>query len=139
MGRRYDTMRHSAFEAKGRDWKNLIVGWEFTRMALPWLAIAAALGALGWALHGAWVMITADAPDTGDSTVPVGSTVSLGAVPGWVWIAGLLCAAALAFVLRPGRLPTSRIRRARVAQVFAIVILFAGVVGVGLAQVGAGG
>ena len=134
MGHRYDTMRAAAFRKKGEDWRNLIVAWEITRMVAPWAFVALALGGLGWAARAAWFAVT-DTPDTVDATLPVAAASVVGAVPGWLWIAGAVVVAVVAWLFRPGRVLIERERRFRIVMVGAAVIVMAGLIGLGMGSV----
>lgn len=134
MGRRYDTMRHAAFEAKGREWSNVIVTWEAIRMAAPYVAGAALLGTLGWLGYAGWHALTGGAAHTDDAAVPVATTVSVGAVPGWLWITAVALAGTAVALFRPGRIMTGRERQRRWVYLAAIVIALAGLAGLGLSM-----
>jgi hypothetical protein len=132
MGHRYNLMRESAFREKGRDWRNLIVAWEFTRMSAPWVLGAAVVGGLGWLAYDAWHAITTATAHAHNAAVPVTSAVSLGAVPAWLWIAAGAVVLGAVAVFRPGQIMTPRRQRLRLVHGFVLLIAFAGVVGLGL-------
>jgi hypothetical protein len=130
MGHRYDIMRDAALREKGRDWRNLIMWLEAIRIGGPWVAGAAVLGALGWAVHRLWTWVAA--PHAHDATLGVAAAHVFGAVPVWLWVAAGMVAALLVWLFRPGRIVTPSQSRMRVVGVCAIVIVFAGLFGLGL-------
>lgn len=134
MGRRYNIMRDEAIAAKGRDWRNLIMTIEVVRVIGPWVLLGALLGAVGWAAHHLWVSVTSHAPHPHTATLPVAAAHAFAAMPGWLWIAAAVLAAVAVWLFRPGRVVTPSGNRMRVVQVCAIVIVFAGLFGVGLSM-----
>lgn len=140
MGRSWQIMRDSALDAKGRDWRNIIITLMVVRRALPFVVAAAMLGALGLAARWAWIAVTSidvsPAPAT-DVAAPVATGAELSAVPGWVWVAAAALFLLTVWLFRPGRIVLRP--RLRTVQVFAVVIAFAGLLGVAMSAVQAAG
>lgn len=131
MGFRYDLMRTAAWRRKGEDWRNTIVAFEIALMIAPWALLAAALAGVGLLARRAWQAAVAafDAPDTTSVATTVSPDPSFSAVPGWLWIAAVFLLGALFWIFRPGQIRTSIGRRSRTIQVFVVVIMLAGIVG----------
>ena len=127
MGVKYERMLNAALDAKGREWRNWIIGWEITRRVAPWVLASLLLGGLGYMAHAAWVWMTGvSVPDVS----PSGNV--LAAVPAWLWILGAVLAAVTAWLFRPGRLVVPSAARLRIIPACALVIVAAGVIGVSL-------
>lgn len=80
MGYRLDEMRGAAYRKKGEEWRNAIIAFDFLVTALPWLLVAAVLGAGGWFGHRLWAA-AGDAVGTG-----LPGVVSAIGTHWWAWV-----------------------------------------------------
>lgn len=126
MSDKWDRMVEAALDAKGREWRNGILAIEAARRVAPVAGIAALLGGLAFLLHWVWVRAT---------SVLAGMSAphAVGAMPGWLWLALGAIAVTGMWLFRPGRLVLNP--GMRMVQASALLILFAGILGLGLSTI----
>ena len=126
MSSNWDRMVDAALDAKGREWRNGILFVEGLRKAAPVIGVGVLLGGLGFLAY--WVWGRAASVLSG-----VSAPHAVGSMPGWMWLALGAIAVTIGWLFRPGRLVLNP--GARLVQASALLILFAGVLGLGLSTI----
>lgn len=138
MGRRTQLMLDEAYAATGRRYARLIVAAHWVLRALPWAAAALVLGGLGWLARWAWLRLTAPDAVSLPVAAPAVHADPVGAVPLWLWLCGGMLLAVLLWLSRPGQVVTPSLRRARLLPACGLLLVAAGMVGVGLSALSGG-
>lgn len=126
MGDKWDRMVDAALDAKGREWRNGILAIEALRKAAPVIGAGVLLGGLGYLAYWAWERATS-------MLSGVSAPHLTGSMPVWMWLTLGAIAVAIGWLFRPGRLVMNPGRR--LVQASALLILFAGVLGLGLSTI----
>lgn len=126
MGYKWDRMVDAALDATGREYRTAILTVVAVRKAAPFVGGGLLLGGLGYLAYWAWGRATAM---LSGASMPQ----AVGAMPGWLWLTLAGIAATMFWLMRPGRLVLRP--QARIVQVSALLILFAGVLGLGLSTI----
>lgn len=141
MGRRWTMMLDEAYAVMARRYAGLLIAAHWVWKALPWTIGALILGGLGYLAHAAWVAVTTPGPTPAPDpvpAVPVHTGGVLGAVPVLLWALAAVLIVLIALLSLPGLLPTRRVRRLRVVNACALLIVAAGIAGYGLSAVNLG-